>query len=190
MTSNQLIAFSIPLVKESIKSVWSGDLPNMIMVTGAYLVTSNTLYLSRRSYLRNMKKRKLWKIRTTREKDVSLRLYLLTLFSWQLFVFIFPFVECLARMCRYVSFFYSYPNAGGVGVIFEPRDVQHLNQSQRAKQQIRLDWHRFNLNIGDVGRDGFRHPPVIELCLPHLDIPKQGLKHWPWRRRHRFVNLK
>jgi hypothetical protein len=191
MTSNQLTAFSVPFIKESIQSVtWTGDFPKMIMISGAYLVSSNSMYLARRSYLRNMKKRKLWNIRTTRERDVSLRLYLLTLFSWQLFVVMFPIVECVARMCRHVSFFYSYPNAGGVGIIFEPRDIQHYNQSQRAKQQIRFDWHRFNLNIGDTGRDGYKHPPAIELCLPHLDIPKKGLKHWPWRRRHRYEALK
>eukprot|EP00814_Leptocylindrus_danicus_P012063 CAMPEP_0116013676 /NCGR_PEP_ID=MMETSP0321-20121206/5859_1 /TAXON_ID=163516 /ORGANISM="Leptocylindrus danicus var. danicus, Strain B650" /LENGTH=67 /DNA_ID=CAMNT_0003483253 /DNA_START=286 /DNA_END=489 /DNA_ORIENTATION=- len=56
--------------------------------------------------------------------------------------------------------------------------------SKRAKRQIRLDWHRFSVNVGNVGRDGYRHPPSVELNLPHLDVPAKGWKHWPWRRRH------
>ena len=82
-----------------------------------------------------------------------------------------------------VSFFYAYPNARGVGFIFEPRDVQHLVQSKRVKHQIRFDWHRFKINIGGIGRVGYRHPTSIVTNLPHLDIPKKGLKHWPWRRK-------
>ena len=42
---------------------------------------------------------------------------------------------------------------------------------------------RFKIHIGGIGRDGYRHPPSIVTNLPHLDIPKKGLKHWPWRRK-------
>ena len=153
-----------------------------------YMVTANFAYLSRRSHLRNMPKRKLLKIRTTREPDTSLRLYLITLFTWQCFVAIFPFVEsCVRYLFSHVSFFYSYPNAHGVGVILEPLEAQSLSISQRTKMQIRFDWHRFTVNIGQVGRDGYRHPPARELNLPHLDIPRKKMKHWPWRRRYSVV---
>lgn len=154
-----------------------------IAIISFYLTVTNILYLARRSYIRKMPIQKLWKIRTTREPGVTLQLYFVILLAWQAFVLVFPIIEPMARFLGHVSFFYSYPNASGVGIIFEPKNVQHLNQSQRAKHQIRLDWHRFSVNVGSVGRDGFRHPPSIERNLPHIDIPKRGVKHWPWRRR-------
>uniref|UniRef100_A0A7S1D345 Uncharacterized protein n=1 Tax=Cyclophora tenuis TaxID=216820 RepID=A0A7S1D345_CYCTE len=80
-------------------------------------------------------------------------------------------------------FMYAYPNAHGFGYILEPLRLRGASVSKRTKNQIRLDWHRFNVNVGMVGRDGFRHPPSVERNLPHLDIPQLGLKHWPWRRR-------
>lgn len=178
-------AFSPSSVIAPFQGIVAGNLPSILITSGAYLVTTNTLYIARRSFLRKMSKRKLWKIRTTREAGVSLNLYALTLLSWQVFVLLFPVIESIALLCRHVSFFYSYPNAGGVGVIFEPINVQHLNQSKRVKEQIRLDWHRFQVNTGDIGRDGYKHPPALELCLPHVDIPKRGVKHWPWRRRYK-----
>ncbi len=110
-------------------------------------------------------------------------LYLTILLAWQAFVVVFPLLEPVSRCLGQCSFFYSYPNAGGVGIIFEPRDVQHMKQNYRVKHQVRLDWHRFKLNVGGVGREGYRHPPSVVKNLPHLDIPKMGLKHWPWRRR-------
>ena len=155
-----------------------------------YATVTNILYLSRRSNLRRMTKRQLWKIRTTREAGVSLRLFLVMILSWQAFVLVFPLVEPVARCFSHVSFFYSYPNAGGVGIILEPTNVQHLNANKRAKKQIRFDWHRFSVNVGGIGRDGYRHPPSICINRPHLDIPKLGLKHWPWRRRHKVAEGK
>jgi hypothetical protein len=130
-----------------------------------------------------MPKRKLWKIRTTREPGVSIRLYLAMIFTWQSLVLIFPIVELISRCFSHVCFFYSYPNAGGVGIILEPTDVQHLKGSKRAKYQKRIDWHRFNVNIGGIGRDGYKHPPSVVMNAPHLDIPQKQMKHWPWRRR-------
>lgn len=156
---------------------------SLAVPAASYVAFTNILYLARRSYLRDMTKRQLWKIRTTRETGVSFQLYIITILTWQAFVAIFPLVELVAKMFGHVSFFYSYPNASGLGIILEPRNIQHLKQSKRAKQQIRFDWHRFNFNIGDRGRDGYRHPPSIERNLPHIDMPQRGLKHWPWRRR-------
>ena len=133
-----------------------------------------------------MPKRKLLKIRITREEGVSWPLYFVIIAVWQLFVSLFPFVEPIARVFGMVSFFYSYPNAGGVGLLLEPVSVQHLKMNKRSKKQIRFDWHRFKVNVGNVGRDGFRHPPCVEKNLPHIDMPSKGLKHWPWRRRHQI----
>mmetsp|Transcript_1366 Transcript_1366/g.1831 ORF Transcript_1366/g.1831 Transcript_1366/m.1831 type:complete len:196 (-) Transcript_1366:226-813(-) len=163
------------------------SLPNDPFVCTAafsvYMIAANFLYLSRRSYLRQMSKRKLLQIRTSREDCTTFTLYMTTVAVWQLFVFVFPIVETVARMFGKVSFFYSYPNAGGLGFILEPRRAQHLSISKRTKQQIRFDWHRFSVNVGGIGREGYRHPPSIEMNRPHVDIPSKGLKHWPWRRR-------
>jgi len=158
-------------------------LPTAALATAAYLTATNTAYLARRSYLRKMSIQKLWQIRTTREPGVTLQLYFIIILAWQAFVLAFPIVEPIAMCLGKVSFFYSYPNAKGVGIIFEPANVQHLKQSQRVKHQIRCDWHRFNVNVGGIGRDGYRHPPSVTKNLPHIDMPTRNLKHWPWRRR-------
>ena len=171
-----------PLIQSTINS--HPFLP-CLFASGTYMLIANIVYIARRSHLRNMPKRKLLQIRTTREPNTSLRLYVITLLSWQIFVSIFPFVELFVRILfRQVSFFYSYPNAHGVGIILEPLDAQAFSVSKRTKTQIRLDWHRFQINVGGIGRDGYRHPPSKEYNLPHLDIPKKQLKHWPWRRRY------
>ena len=166
-------------------------LPPELLTSATYLAASNIIYLSRRSHLRQMSKRQLWKIRTTREPGVSIPLFLTIVLAWQSFVVVFPLVETMCRIVlQRVSFFYSYPNAGGCGIILEPLNVQHLKQSARAKKQVRFDWHRFNLNVGAVGRDGFRHPPVVIRNLPHIDAPQRGMKHWPWRRKCEGRSLK
>lgn len=153
-------------------------------VAPAYMLITNTAYLLRRSHIRDMTKRKLLQIRTTREEGVSLRLHMTNILVWQLFVvFIFPLLEPTSRIFGYVSFYYFYPNASGMGIVFEPLSVQSLSMSKRTKSQIRCDWHKFSVNVGRVGRDGYRHPPKVERNLPHLDIPARGWKHWPWRRK-------
>mmetsp|Transcript_31483 Transcript_31483/g.70507 ORF Transcript_31483/g.70507 Transcript_31483/m.70507 type:complete len:218 (+) Transcript_31483:223-876(+) len=151
-----------------------------------YVGVINLLYITRRSCVRDMSKRKLFRIRITREDGVSTRFYLTNLLAWQLFVtFVWPVSEPLSRILGYVSFYYSYPNASGVGMIFEPINVQHLSMAKRTKKQLRVDWHQFAYNIGDIGREGYRHPPSVTRNLPHLDAPSHGMKHWPWRRRFR-----
>jgi hypothetical protein len=110
--------------------------------------------------------------------------------AWQALVAVFLLTEPTARFCGYASFFYYCPNAGGCGYIAEPLAVQALPISnQRAKNQTRLDWHRFNYNIGTIGRNGYRHPPALQRNLPHIDIPKRGITYWPWRRRHTTVTI-
>jgi hypothetical protein len=128
--------------------------------------------------------RYIWNVRTTRETKVGFGSFLIVILAWQALVAVFLLTEPMARSCGYASFFYCYPNAGGCGYIAEPLAVQALPSNQRAKKQIRLDWHRFNYNIGTIGRNGYRHPPALQRNLPHIDIPKRGVKHWPWRRRH------
>lgn len=171
-------------------ATFNPPIPSFAASAVTYATVTNLLYLARRSNLRKMTKRQLWRIRTTRESGVSLRLFLVMILTWQAFVLVFPLVEPVARCFSHVSFFYSYPNAGGVGIILEPANVQHLNANKRSKRQIRFDWHRFSVNKGDIGRDGYRHPPSICINRPHLDIPKLGLKHWPWRRQHKVSNGK
>lgn len=159
-----------------------------IGIMAAYVVTANLIYLARRGYLRNMTLRQLWKIRTTREEGVSPPLFGGMLLAWQFLVLIFPVAEPLARiLTKGCIFFYSYPKAQGGGYIWEPLDCQHLSANQRAKQQVRLDWHNFAYNTGPAGRDGYRHPPAMHRNLPHVDIPKWQVKHWPWRRRESVV---
>mmetsp|Transcript_39859 Transcript_39859/g.67991 ORF Transcript_39859/g.67991 Transcript_39859/m.67991 type:complete len:249 (-) Transcript_39859:208-954(-) len=161
---------------------------NRALAISIHTLLMNTIYLFRRSHIRNMPKRKLLQIRLTREEGVQLPLYIANITMWQLFVnFVFPLLELVSRMFAYVSFYYFYPNAGGFGIIFEPLSVQPLPMSKRAKSQIRLDWHRFSVNVGDIGREGYKHPPSVERNLPHIDSQKMGLKHWPWRRKYKFV---
>jgi hypothetical protein len=157
--------------------------PSGVAAMTGYLAVTNMAYLARRSHLRGLSKRQLLRIRTTREEGVSRSLYCTFLAVWQILVVTFPLVETVAWVKGLCCFFYSYPNAQGCGIILEPLNVQHLPMSKRTKSQIRFDWHRFKFNIGNVGRDGYRHGPALERNLPHLDMPSKGLKHWPWRRR-------
>ena len=149
-----------------------------------YIFITNLTYLLRRSHIRKMPKRKLLQIRLAREAGVSIPLYITNIFIWQLFVTIlFPSLELISRIFGYVSYYYFYPNASGFGIIWEPLSAQSLSMSERAKHQIRCDWHRFSVNVGAIGRDGYRHPPSVSKHAPHIDIPMKGLKHWPWRRK-------
>jgi len=160
------------------------------LVLLSYIIVANIIYLQRRSHLRKMTKRKLLQIRTTREEGVNLGLHVTNIVAWQVFVTsIFPILEPLSRICGFVSFYYFYPNANGCGIIFEPLSVQHLPMKKRQRSQLRLDWHKFSFNVGQIGRDGFRHPPSVERNLPHLDVPQLQLKHWPWRRKHKRTNV-
>jgi hypothetical protein len=164
----------------------SVSLQHRILFCTTYSFVANMIYLHRRSCIRNMSKRRLLQIRISREDGVSIPLYITNLLAWQFFVtFIFPFLEPIARLLGHVSFYYFYPNASGLGIVFEPLSVQDQSMNKRVKYQTRLDWHRFSVNVGGIGRDGYRHPPSVERNLPHLDVPRLGWKHWPWRRKYR-----
>jgi len=158
---------------------------NAVCLFLVYWVGSNILYLSRRAHIRRESIGTMWRYRTQREPGVSIPLYFTFLLVWQCFVLVWPFVEsALVLILKRCSLFYSYPNAKGFGFIAEPLTLQHLPLSKRTKQQFRMDWHQFTINIGPIGRDGFRHPPSVRLNRPHIDAPQLGMKHWPWRRQH------
>lgn len=147
-----------------------------------YMISANILYLARRANLRKVSMRTILHYRTEREPGVTIPMYIKFLIAWQSFVLVFPLLEPLARLCLgCCCLFYSYPNADGFGFILEPVNIQQLPLTKRSKQQIRLDWHRFSVNVGAVGRDGYRHPPSREINRPHIDAPQWGVKHWPWR---------
>lgn len=157
-----------------------------LQFSAGYLVSANLFYLARRAHLRQQTMKTMLGYRLDREPGVSWPRYFSFVIAWQCFVLaVYPFLEPVSKVVfQSCCLFYSYPNAHGVGCIVEPLDCQHLPLNQRAKRQLRFDWHRFRVNIGTVGRDGYRHPPTIELNRPHIDAPKWGIKHWPWRRRH------
>lgn len=176
----------VGFVTQRIEPMGIIGMQSMLTPIVAYQVGCNFIYLARRSHLRNMSKRELFRIRLTREENMSKVVHLVSILTWQAFVAVFPFIEIFLRIFfQKVAFFYGYPNANGFGIILERLDKQHLvKPNQRSKHQIRFDWHRFKVNVGDIGRDGYRHPPTVELNRPHLDIPSLGMKHWPHRRRY------
>lgn len=61
-----------------------------------------------------------------------------------------------------------YANAGGAGV----------NVTKAGERYIGLDWHRFKVGGRKTG---------TFINRPHVDIPSQGVKHWPW---HQIDKLK
>jgi hypothetical protein len=154
-----------------------------ITKTCVYMLSANLLYVARRANLRKVSMRTILHYRTQREPGVTIPMYIAFLLAWQAFVIVFPFLEPIARFCLGgCCLFYSYPNASGFGFILEPVNIQNLTLTKRSKQQIRLDWHRFSINVGAVGRNGYRHPPSREINRPHIDAPQWGVRHWPWKR--------
>ena len=159
-------------------------LRNPAVAAALYVAAANVAYVARRARIRRIRKRDIWAYRTTKVDGTPWALYGTSILAWQAFVLLlYPVVEPLARLFGHVSFMYDYPNARGVGYILEPLEVQHLSMSKRTRGQIRLDWHAFSVNVGRVGRDGHRHPPSVSRNLPHIDAPRWGVRHWPWRRR-------
>lgn len=109
-----------------------------------------------------------------------------------LYMPVYPLLEPCLRPFGITSFYFYYPKANGAGILIERVCSQG---GLRGEQLLRLDWHRFNINVGKPGRpyDGptggwSRHPPAVELNLPHIDLPMHGVRHWPWR-QHAAVCL-
>jgi hypothetical protein len=158
-----------------------------VLAASTYMFLSNIFYLARRSKLRKLSMWRIFKTRITKEPGLSLGMFIMCLVAWQTLVMSYPVTESVARSFGYTLFFYSYPNANGGGFILEPLAVQDLPSNKRTREQMRLDWHKFKFNVGNIGRDGFQHPPAVEKNLPHIDVPLKGIKHWPWRRRHATI---
>lgn len=89
----------------------------------------------------------------------------------------YPIVEPVCALRGLTTLYYYYPKACGAGVILE--------RKQTGQQVLRLDWHRFRVNVGAEGREVLggrsRHPPSVLISRPHVDLPTMGVKHWPWR---------
>ena len=122
------------------------------------MISENFCYLSWRAHLQKRTRISLLQFHTMCEPGVTLSLYLTMILMWQTFTVVFPVVELVARILGHVSLFYSYPNASGVGKNFEPLPAQYLSMSKCVKQQIRINWHKFKYNVGDTGRNWYRHP--------------------------------
>jgi hypothetical protein len=180
----------VPMCLQSVPLLASFDMnvaltTSPVLAASAYMLLSNLFYLARRAKLRKQSMLQILRIRTTKEPGLSVFMFVMCLLAWQTLVMSYPVAECLfARSFGYTLFFYSYPKANGGGYILEPLAVQDLPSNKRSREQMRLDWHKFKFNVGNVGRDGFRHPPAMERNLPHIDVPQKEMKHWPWRRRH------
>ena len=182
-----IVSIEPSVIAERIPSLLSTAIISSPAVqTTCYLLSANLFYLARRAHLRQQSMKTMLGYRIDREPGVSIPRYCSFLVAWQCVVVLFPLVEPLLKVLNYCCLYYSYPNAQGFGVIVEPLECQHLPLNKRAKQQIRLDWHRFSVNVGDVGRNGYRHPPAKEMNRPHIDAPRWGIKHWPWRRQYSF----
>ena len=62
-----------------------------------------------------------------------------------LFTPVWPLLELMLRPAGLASFFVYYPKAAGCGILVErlPPD---------STQVLRVDWHRFSINVGKPGR--------------------------------------
>ena len=182
-----MITSLVPTVVVDNISLLSTVLSSPALQTTGYMLSANVVYLARRANLRKQTMKTMLGYRLEREHGVSIPRYCSFLVAWQCAVAVFPLLEPMMKFFfNSCCLFYSYPRAQGFGFIVEPLECQHLPLNKRAKQQIRLDWHRFSYNVGGVGRNGYRHPPAVEANLPHVDAPKWGVKHWPWRRQHPY----
>jgi hypothetical protein len=104
-----------------------------------------------------------------------------------LFAPLWPPLEAILQPFDLSAFWFYYPRARGSGLIIDSRARRRAGKKGNAAQVFRLDWHRFELNVGPVypprrHRTGTgRHPPSVTINLPHVDLPQRGVKHWPWR---------
>ena len=100
-----------------------------------------------------------------------------------LFQPIYPLLECALFPCDMAAFWFYYPRANGCGLVIDSRARRRAGKRGNAAQCFRLDWHRFDLNVGKAyppPHQG-RHPPSMSFNLPHIDLPQHSVRHWPWR---------
>ena len=102
-----------------------------------------------------------------------------------LFLFqpLYPLLELVLYPFDLAAFWFYYPRARGSGLIIDSRRRRRSGKRGNAAQVFRLDWHRFELNVGRAypPPNTGRHPPSVACNLPHIDLPQNGVRHWPWR---------
>ena len=100
-----------------------------------------------------------------------------------LFQPVYPLLEAALYPCDLAAFYFYYPKARGAGLVVDSRARRRGGARGSKAQVLRLDWHRFELNVGKryPPPNPGRHPPSVLFNLPHLDLPQCGVRHWPWR---------
>jgi hypothetical protein len=104
--------------------------------------------------------------------------------AWILFFQpIYPILEMALYPWDLAAFWFYYPSARGAGLVIDSRELRRRGKRGSRAQVFRLDWHRFELNVGKAypPPNTGRHPPSILCNLPHVDLPQRSVRHWPWR---------
>ena len=111
-------------------------------------------------------------------------LHLLHVAIWLgVFTPVYPVLEAALYPFDLAAFWFYYPKARGCGLVIDSRKLRRSGARGNRAQVFRLDWHRFDLNVGKaypLPNKG-RHPPSVVCNLPHIDLPQHSLRHWPWR---------
>jgi len=96
---------------------------------------------------------------------------------------IYPLLEVILFPFDKSAFWFYYPRARGSGLVIDSRMLRRAGKRGNAAQTLRLDFHRFEINVGKPypPPNTGRHPPSVLCNLPHLDLPQRGVRHWPWR---------
>ena len=98
---------------------------------------------------------------------------------------IYPLLEACLLPLDHAAFYFYYPRARGAGLVVDSRARRRAGQRGTAAQVLRIDWHRFELNVGAryPPPNPGRHPPAVVCNLPHIDLPlrRPTVRHWPWR---------
>jgi len=147
----------------------------------AYIVAACCYYCSRHGAFSNQSARAIFIGKFLRPKEMSHGAFLLACTGWLGFLLLYPLAEPLAALLGYSLFYFYYPNADGAGLIFQPRKTSWSLGRSPLSENIRLDWHRFNINVGAPLPTGGFAPPKRQLNLPHINSAARRLRTWPWR---------
>jgi len=110
--------------------------------------------------------------------------HLLHVFLWlAVFQPLYPLLELLLRPFDLAAFYFYYPRANGAGLVVDSLARRRAGLRGTKAQVFRLDWHRFELNVGEryPSPNPGRHKPSVRCNLPHVDLPQRNVRHWPWR---------
>jgi len=115
-------------------------------------------------------------------------LHLLHVAFWLLlFQSAYPVLELALFPMDAAAFWFYYPKARGCGLVIDSRALRRDGNRGNRAQIFRLDWHRFELNVGKKypAPNTGHHPPRVLCNLPHIDLPQHRpcVRHWPWRQR-------